>query len=81
MRAEGVAFDAGFRALHVGRGPKRYKAAALLKQAEIAGRSVVVLHHPVLSLGRAAIEQVAAAVRKTYRNATRLRESRAATGV
>lgn len=73
LRAEGVAFDPGFRALHVGRAPGRYKAAGPLPHAESAGRSVVALHHPVLSLGEAEVVQVAAAVKKTYRNAARLR--------
>lgn len=75
VRAEGVAFDAGFRALHVGRAGGRYRAAGPLSRAETAGRTVVGLHHPVLSLGEADVEQVAAAVRKTYRNAARLREA------
>jgi dTDP-4-amino-4,6-dideoxygalactose transaminase len=73
LRAEGVAFDPGFRALHVGRAPARYRAAGPLEHAEAAGRTVVALHHPVLSLGPAEIDQVAAAIRKTYRNAARLR--------
>ena len=73
LRAEGVAFDPGFRALHVGRAPGRYRAAGPLTHAETAGRTVVGLHHPVLALGPADVEQVATAVRKTYRNATRLR--------
>src|SRR5262245_5778400 len=51
MRAEGVAFDPGFRALHVGRTTSRYKAPAPLSHAELAGKCVVALHHPVLSLG------------------------------
>jgi dTDP-4-amino-4,6-dideoxygalactose transaminase len=73
LRAEGIAFDPGFRALHVGRAPARYRAAGSLTHAETAGRTVVGLHHPVLSLGPAEIDQVAAAIRKTYRNAARLR--------
>jgi perosamine synthetase len=72
LRSEGIAFDPGFRALHIGRAAGRYKSAGPLPNAENAGRSVVCLHHPVLLLGPAAIEQVAAAIRKTYRNATRL---------
>jgi dTDP-4-amino-4,6-dideoxygalactose transaminase len=75
VRAEGVAFDAGFRALHVGRAAGRYRTAGPLPHAESAGRTVVGLHHPVLSLGEADVEQVAAAVRKTYRNAARLHSS------
>jgi perosamine synthetase len=73
LRAEGVAFDPGFRALHVGRARGRYRAVGPLSHAETAGRTVVGLHHPVLALGTAEVEQVAAAVRKTYRNAARLR--------
>lgn len=73
LRAEGVAFDAGFRALHAGRAAGRYRAAGPLTNAEIAGRTVVSLHHPVLGRGEAEVEQVATAVRKTYRNAARLR--------
>ena len=73
IRAEGIAFDPGFRALHVGRAAGRYRAAGLLPNAEFAGRAVVVLHHPVLALGDSDIEEVAMAVRKTYRNAARLR--------
>lgn len=73
MRAEGIAFDAGFRPLHSGRSPSRYKAVSSLVNAEIAGQTVVCLHHPVLSLGPTEIEQVAEAVHKTYRNASCLR--------
>jgi len=73
LRAEGVAFDPGFRALHVGRAPGRYKASGPLTHAELAGRTVVALHHPVLGLGPEEVDQVAAAVRKIYRNASRLR--------
>ena len=72
LRAEGIAFDPGFRALHVGRVSSRYKAVGPLPNAETAGRTVVALHHPILSLGEADVEQVAAALRKTYRNAARL---------
>jgi perosamine synthetase len=73
LRAEGIAFDPGFRALHFGRALSRYRAAGPLTNAEVAGRTVVGLHHPVLSLGEPEIDQVATAIRKTYRNAARLR--------
>jgi perosamine synthetase len=73
LRAEGIAFDPGFRALHVGRAAGRYRAAGPLPNAEIAGQAVVVLHHPVLALSETDVEQVAMAVQKTYRNAARLR--------
>jgi len=72
LRAEGVAFDEGFRALHAGRSPSRFRRAGDLTEADRAHRGCVVLHHPVL-LGRAAdVEEVAVAIRKTYANAHRL---------
>src|SRR5262245_42305259 len=73
MRAEGIAFDPGFRALHIGRTASRYKATESLVHAQTAGRSVVCLHHPVLSLGPEAVEEVVVAIRRINRNATRLR--------
>jgi dTDP-4-amino-4,6-dideoxygalactose transaminase len=73
VRAEGMAFDEGFRALHVGRSPQRYRAAGTLGEAERAHRGAVVLHHPVLLGSETDIEQIAEAVRKTYANAALLR--------
>lgn len=73
LRAERIALDPGFRALHVGRAAGRYRAAGSLTNAETAGQSVITLHHPVLALGEADVEQVATALWKTYRNAARLR--------
>jgi dTDP-4-amino-4,6-dideoxygalactose transaminase len=73
LRAEGIAFDEGFRALHIGRGAGRFRAASHLTEAERAHRGAVLLHHPVLMGDACDIEQVAAAVGKAYRNADRLR--------
>jgi len=73
LRAEGIAFDEGFRALHIGRGSGRFRAACDLVETERAHRGAVTLHHPILMGDACDIEQVAAAVRKTYRNASRLR--------
>ncbi|AWM41080.1 L-glutamine:2-deoxy-scyllo-inosose aminotransferase [Gemmata obscuriglobus] len=67
LRAEGVAFDAGFKALHVGRSPSRFRAAGALDHAADAHARCVVLHHPVLSLAPADVRQVAEAVAKVYR--------------
>ncbi len=67
LRAEGVAFDAGFRALHVGRSPSRFRAAGEFPHAADAHDRCVMLHHPVLSLGAADVRQVADAVAKVYR--------------
>jgi dTDP-4-amino-4,6-dideoxygalactose transaminase len=67
LRAEGIAFDAGFKALHVGRSPKRFRAVGDFQNAFAAHERCVILHHPVLSLSRADVQQVAEAVAKAYR--------------
>jgi len=72
MRAEGVAFDAGFRASHVGRSPSRFRAPLPLPNAERLHREVVILHHPVLLGTDADIRHIAATIEKTYCNAGRL---------
>jgi dTDP-4-amino-4,6-dideoxygalactose transaminase len=66
LRAEGIAIDEGFAALHVGRSPRRFRAATPLTDADRAHRGVVMLHHPVLLEGPEALEQVVAAWRKLY---------------
>jgi perosamine synthetase len=72
LRAEGVAFDKGFCALHVGRAAGRFRRGGDLVEAERLHRECVVLHHPVLLGNPADVAAVARAVRKTYRNAGRL---------
>jgi dTDP-4-amino-4,6-dideoxygalactose transaminase len=67
MRAEGIAFDAGFNALHVGRSRSRFRAAGELTHAAEAHERCVILHHPVLSLSQADVLEVAEALAKTYR--------------
>lgn len=72
-RAEGIAFDEGFRALHVGRSPNRFRSAGALTEAERAHHGTLILHHPVL-LGTAAdIDEIAVVVKKIHRHAERLR--------
>jgi dTDP-4-amino-4,6-dideoxygalactose transaminase len=72
VRAEGVALDEGFKALHVGRSPSRYRAADTLAEASRAHEGTLVLHHPVLLGTPPQIEAVAAAIQKVYANAERL---------
>ncbi len=72
MRAEGIAFDEGFSALHIGRSPSRWRSAGPLTQVERAGRDTVILHHPVLLGSTDDIEQIAAAVRKIHAHAEQL---------
>jgi perosamine synthetase len=64
MRAEGIAMDEGFSALHVGRSPRRFRQVGQLAHAQRAGEGMVVLHHPVLLGNDEDIGQVGAAVWK-----------------
>jgi dTDP-4-amino-4,6-dideoxygalactose transaminase len=73
VRAEGIALDEGFRALHAGRSPRRFRQAGSLAEADRAGRGTLVLHHPVLLGGPAEIGEVILALRKVQANAERLR--------
>jgi dTDP-4-amino-4,6-dideoxygalactose transaminase len=71
-RAEGIALDEGFRALHAGRSPSRWRAAGPLLQSERTGREVLVLHHPVLLCTDEEIDQVARALRRIHAHAAAL---------
>jgi dTDP-4-amino-4,6-dideoxygalactose transaminase len=72
IRAEGIAFDEGFRALHIGRSPSRFRQVGELAEAKRAHHGTLVLHHPVLLGSPAEIDEVALAVQKIYANAARL---------
>src|SRR5262249_44547082 len=72
LRAEGVAFDAGFGAVRVGRWAGRLRRGGDLVEAERAHRACVTLYHPVLLGAAADVAEVARAVRKIYLNADRL---------
>lgn len=73
MRAEGIAVDAGFRALQVGRSPTRWRSASPLPEAERAHQGAVVLHHPILLGEDSDLDQVARAAAKIHTHAERLR--------
>ena len=66
LRAEGIAFDSGFKALHIGRSSSRFRAVGTLVHAAAAHERCIVLHHPVLSGESDEVEQVAIAVAKVY---------------
>jgi dTDP-4-amino-4,6-dideoxygalactose transaminase len=66
VRAEGIALDEGFRALHIGRSPQRYRAGSTLDEAERAHHGCVVLHHPVLLGSEADVEEVVVAIEKVH---------------
>lgn len=67
MRSQGIAFDPGFAALHVGRSPSRYRAVGDLANAKRMHDHGVILHHDRLLDGPDAIDRMAATVRGAYR--------------
>jgi perosamine synthetase len=73
LRAEGIAIDEGFRALHVERSPSRWHGVGPLTQAERAHHGAIVLHHPVLLGSDDDLRQVVQAVTKIYAHTERLR--------
>ncbi len=65
LRAEGIAMDEGFRALHVGRSAKSLAfSPAELTEAEYAHAGCIILHHPVLLGGDDAMLEIARALHK-----------------
>jgi len=66
LRSEGIPIDVGFRALHVGRSPRRYRAAGSLHCASALHERLVVLHHTVLLEGTAALERMADVMAQVY---------------
>lgn len=72
LRMEGIAVDAGFRAVHIGRAAGRFRCVSALSCANQAHHSAVVLHHPVLLGSEDDLQQVARAVHKVYSNVDRL---------
>jgi dTDP-4-amino-4,6-dideoxygalactose transaminase len=75
LRAEGVALDEGFRALHVGRSPGRFRQGGALDEAGRAHRGTIILHHPVLLGSESEVAQVAGAMHKVHAAAGCLRDA------
>lgn len=67
IRAEGVALDPGFRALHLIHSRRRFRSVGELPEATRADRHVLTLHHPVLLEPWEAVDEIVAAVRKIRR--------------
>ena len=64
MRAEGIALDAGFRALQLTHSKRRFRAIGELTNSAAADTRMLVLHHPVLLDGAAGIEEFVEAAMK-----------------
>ncbi len=71
-RAEGIALDEGFRALHVGRSPSRFRPAGPLPVADRAHTRTLVLHHPVLLGTRDEVMRIVQALQKIFLHRERL---------
>lgn len=74
MRAEGIAIDAGFRALHLIHAKRRFRSQGELLEATRADHEMVVLHHPVLLQGDRGIRDIHKAIEKVRKGAPLIRE-------
>jgi len=63
-RAEGIEFNAGFRALSLCRSSRRFRKAGELAVATTADANMLILHHPALLEGAESIDQVARGARR-----------------
>ncbi len=68
LRAEGIALDPGFRALHLTHSKGRFRAVNDLPNAARADSSLLVLHHPVLLGNEDDLRQIAEALSKITRS-------------
>jgi dTDP-4-amino-4,6-dideoxygalactose transaminase len=64
MRAEGIALDPGFEALHKIHSARRYRAVGELRIATAAHQSMLTLHHPVLLGTPDDVDQIIRAIQK-----------------
>lgn len=74
VRAEGIALDAGFRALHKTHAAKRFRTIGELANATRADGSVLTLHHPVLLGSEGDLAQVVSVIERVGRHAAALRD-------
>lgn len=81
LRAEGIAFDPGFRALHKTHSSRRFRAVGDLPHATRADEAVLTLHHPVLSEADADVQEIVAAVEKVSRHAEEIGAQFAASAI
>ncbi|QDU78382.1 L-glutamine:scyllo-inosose aminotransferase [Polystyrenella longa] len=69
LRAEGIAFDPGFRSLHLTHSRRRFRTMSELPVADHADEEIVGLHHPVLLEPAEAIEEIVIALKKIHLHA------------
>jgi dTDP-4-amino-4,6-dideoxygalactose transaminase len=75
VRAEGVALDRGFRALHKTHASRRFRTVGELPNATRADDCVLTLHHPVLLTTERDLAQVVAAIERVARHAAEIRDA------
>lgn len=73
VRAEGVPFDPGFRALHLSHARRRYRAVGSLPHATAADTAVLTLHHSLLLAERPEILAAAAAIARVAAHGEEIR--------
>ncbi|MBT4863737.1 MAG: DegT/DnrJ/EryC1/StrS family aminotransferase [Planctomycetaceae bacterium] len=76
MRAEGIAVDPGFRALHRIHSRRRFRTVGDLHNAERSDECVLTLHHPFLLGSDEDIEQIVIAIDKIRRHATMIQQQK-----
>ncbi len=64
LRAEGIAIDSGFRALHLIHSKRRFRTLGELPNAEQADARMLVLHHPFLRMTEPAVDVFVTAVER-----------------
>jgi dTDP-4-amino-4,6-dideoxygalactose transaminase len=75
-RAEGIEFNAGFRAFHLCRSSRRFRKTSELAVATIADANMAILHHPALLEGDEAIDQITRCVHRIRTWADSIADSR-----
>ncbi len=69
VRAEGIALDPGFRALHKTHSSRRFRSPGGLPHSARADDGVLTLHHPVLLESDEELQQIVTAIDKVRRHA------------
>jgi dTDP-4-amino-4,6-dideoxygalactose transaminase len=80
VRAEGVALDAGFRALHKTHSTRRFRASGNLPNASRIDEVILTLHHPVLLGAELDLQEIVTAIEKVRRHAAAIKASLASRG-
>ncbi len=75
IRAEGIAIDPGFRALHTTHASRRFRAIGELPIATQADERVLTLHHPILLGTHDDLREILSAIEKIRRHARRIQDT------